>query len=208
MTRSQCCRLARLPGDAPGVACAFLARCARRPIELGAALVAASWRRSPQLRASRCRRSRCRRPSCWCSDWCCRSEIAERLPAEQAQRRSCRPTPAVVLEELPGSIRPEGPRDLDAGSVYHQHPGGRPGVAGGRRVPRRADHRLRNGPEISGDVAQVTPEQRATVAEGGVSRQYTTVDGVPTLVIGQPVSTAGRELQFYSAVPGLEGERG
>ncbi|MFP5069598.1 MtrAB system histidine kinase MtrB [Pseudonocardia nantongensis] len=64
-----------------------------------------------------------------------------------------------------------------------------------------------NGPEVSsGPVNQVTAEQRITVAEGGLSRQYTTVEGVPTLVIGQPVSTAGRELQFYLLFP-LEGER-
>lgn len=64
-----------------------------------------------------------------------------------------------------------------------------------------------NGPEVSsGPVDEVTAEQRTTVAEGGLSRQYTTVQGVPTLVIGQPVSTAGRELQFYLLFP-LEGER-
>ncbi len=64
-----------------------------------------------------------------------------------------------------------------------------------------------NGPEVSaGPVDEVTREQRVTVADGGLSRQYTTVNGVPTLVIGQPVGTAGRELQFYLLFP-LEAER-
>ena len=64
-----------------------------------------------------------------------------------------------------------------------------------------------NGPEVSaGPIGEVTREQRVTVADGGLSRQYTTVGGVPTLVIGQPVETAGRELQFYLLFP-LEAER-
>ncbi|GAA1876082.1 MtrAB system histidine kinase MtrB [Pseudonocardia ailaonensis] len=59
-----------------------------------------------------------------------------------------------------------------------------------------------SGPEISaGNVGDVSPEQRQTVADGALSSQYTTVDGVPTLIVGQPVRTAGRELQLYLMFP-------
>jgi two-component system sensor histidine kinase MtrB len=59
-----------------------------------------------------------------------------------------------------------------------------------------------SGPEISaGNLDHVSPEQRQTVADGALSTQYTTVDGIPTLIVGQPVRTAGRELQLYLMFP-------
>jgi two-component system sensor histidine kinase MtrB len=59
-----------------------------------------------------------------------------------------------------------------------------------------------SGPEISaGDLDAISPEQRQAVASGALGTQYTTVDGIPTLVVGQPVRTAGRELQLYLMFP-------
>ncbi|WP_181782081.1 MtrAB system histidine kinase MtrB, partial [Pseudonocardia pini] len=59
-----------------------------------------------------------------------------------------------------------------------------------------------SGPEISaGDLDAISPEQRQAVASGALSTQYTTVDAIPTLVVGQPVRTAGRELQLYLMFP-------
>ena len=59
-----------------------------------------------------------------------------------------------------------------------------------------------SGPEISaGELDAISPEQRQLVAGGALSTQYTTVDGIPTLVVGQPVRTAGRELQLYLMFP-------
>ncbi|MYW75816.1 MtrAB system histidine kinase MtrB, partial [Pseudonocardia sp. SID8383] len=67
-----------------------------------------------------------------------------------------------------------------------------------------------NGPEVSaGDVGQITARQQDITARGSLdslNRQYTTVDGVPNLVIGQKIATAGRELQFYLLFP-LNGEQ-
>ncbi|MCW2632592.1 MAG: histidine kinase, partial [Pseudonocardia sp.] len=63
----------------------------------------------------------------------------------------------------------------------------------------------------SGPLADVPSQLRATVADGALAIVYTTVhnptpaDGeasdVATLVIGQPVRTAGRNLHFYLLFP-------
>jgi len=58
----------------------------------------------------------------------------------------------------------------------------------------------------AGPVAAVPPDLRAAVAEGVLARRYTTSAGEPTLVIGQPVQTAGRDLEFYLLFP-LEAEQ-
>ncbi|GAA4549525.1 MtrAB system histidine kinase MtrB [Pseudonocardia xishanensis] len=59
-----------------------------------------------------------------------------------------------------------------------------------------------SGPEISaGGLDAVSAEQRQAVASGALTTQYATVDGIPTLVVGQPVRTAGRELQLYLMFP-------
>ncbi|MCF7550550.1 MtrAB system histidine kinase MtrB [Pseudonocardia sp. WMMC193] len=59
-----------------------------------------------------------------------------------------------------------------------------------------------SGPEISaGDLDAITNEQAQAVASGALTTQYATVDGIPTLVVGQPVRTAGRELQLYLMFP-------
>ncbi len=67
-------------------------------------------------------------------------------------------------------------------------------------------------PEVSAGPFEDVPAQlRSTVADGALSAMYTTVIDpepapgeaaeVPTLVIGQPVRTAGRDLQFYLLFP-------
>ena len=67
-------------------------------------------------------------------------------------------------------------------------------------------------PEVSaGPIDDVPAQLRSTVADGALSAMYTTVVDpepapgeaaeVPTLVIGQPVRTAGRDLQFYLLFP-------
>ena len=59
-----------------------------------------------------------------------------------------------------------------------------------------------SGPEISaGELDAISAEQRQAVASGALTTQYATVDGIPTLVVGQPVRTAGRELQLYLMFP-------
>ena len=59
------------------------------------------------------------------------------------------------------------------------------------------------GPQLSaGPVADVPEDLREAVAAGNLALKYTTSATVPTLVIGQPVSTAGvRELEFYLLFP-------
>ena len=60
--------------------------------------------------------------------------------------------------------------------------------------------------EVSaGTVADVPADLRGHVAGGALARRYVTVSGqgvdIPTLIIGQPVRTAGRDLEFYLLFP-------
>ncbi|MBN9737629.1 MULTISPECIES: MtrAB system histidine kinase MtrB [unclassified Pseudonocardia] len=178
--------------------------------ELGA-LVAASWRRSLQLRVvvSTLALSTA---VVLVLGLVLQSEITERLLQSKANGAFVQAdTSRVVLEGELSGVDPdrEGAQEtLDSAlqrltNTQSSAPGS--SAAGDYRAALTTGSG--NGPEVSsGDVGQVTSELRDTVAEGGMGRQYVTVDGVPTLVIGQPVATAGRELQFYLLFP-LEGER-
>jgi two-component system sensor histidine kinase MtrB len=60
--------------------------------------------------------------------------------------------------------------------------------------------------EVSaGTVADVPADLRGHVAGGALARRYVTVSAqgvdIPTLIIGQPVHTAGRDLEFYLLFP-------
>lgn len=60
--------------------------------------------------------------------------------------------------------------------------------------------------EVSaGPVAEVPADLRAHVVDGALARRYVTVSAqgvdVPTLIMGQPVRTAGRDLEFYLLFP-------
>ncbi|WP_214368618.1 MtrAB system histidine kinase MtrB [Pseudonocardia sp. H11422] len=58
------------------------------------------------------------------------------------------------------------------------------------------------GTEISaGTVEDVPAELMDAVAAGGLATKYSTVADMPTLMIGQPIRTAGRDLQFYLLFP-------
>ena len=62
------------------------------------------------------------------------------------------------------------------------------------------------GDEVAaGTVADVPTDLRGHVAGGALARRYVTVSGqgvdIPTLIIGQPVRTAGRDLEFYLLFP-------
>ena len=62
-----------------------------------------------------------------------------------------------------------------------------------------------SGEVSAGTVADVPADLRGHVAGGALARRYVTVtdQGVdlPTLIIGQPVRTAGRDLEFYLLFP-------
>jgi two-component system sensor histidine kinase MtrB len=67
------------------------------------------------------------------------------------------------------------------------------------------------GEEVSaGTVDDVPADLRAHVAGGALARRYVTISAqgveIPTLIIGQPVRTAGRDLEFYLLFP-LDAER-
>jgi two-component system sensor histidine kinase MtrB len=53
----------------------------------------------------------------------------------------------------------------------------------------------------AGPIEDVPADLREAVADGVLARRYTTSAGGPTLVIGQPVRTAGRDLEFYMLFP-------
>ncbi|NMH97265.1 MtrAB system histidine kinase MtrB [Pseudonocardia acidicola] len=59
-----------------------------------------------------------------------------------------------------------------------------------------------SGTEISaGTVEDVPADLQAAVASGVLATKYSAVAGMPTLMIGQPIRTAGRDLQFYLLFP-------
>jgi len=201
-------RLGRLPGV--GRLVRGLAPLRAQAHELGA-LVAASWRRSLQLRVvvSTLALSSA---VVLVLGLVLQSEIAERLLQSKVNGALIQAeTGRVVLEGELSGVDPdrEGAQEILNAALQRltNTEDASPGTSTAGEFRAALTSGIGNGPEVSsGPVDEVTPEQRATVAEGGVSRQYTTVDGVPTLVIGQPVSTAGRDLQFYLLFP-LEGER-
>ncbi|MEU6696573.1 MtrAB system histidine kinase MtrB [Pseudonocardia sp. NPDC046786] len=201
-------RLGRLPGV--GRLVRGLAPLRAQAHELGA-LVAASWRRSLQLRVvvSTLALSSA---VVLVLGLVLQSEIAERLLQSKINGALVQAeTGRVVLEGELSGVDPdrEGAQEILNAALQRltNTEDASPGTSTAGEFRAALTSGIGNGPEVfSGPVDEVTPEQRATVAEGGVSRQYTTVDGVPTLVIGQPVSTAGRDLQFYLLFP-LEGER-
>jgi two-component system sensor histidine kinase MtrB len=49
----------------------------------------------------------------------------------------------------------------------------------------------------AGDLNSIPIELRRAVRDGTLALQFDTVDGVPTLIYGRPVQTAGRGVQFY-----------
>lgn len=61
-------------------------------------------------------------------------------------------------------------------------------------------------PVSAGTVADIPADMAAAVSAGGLARKYVTVGETPTLIIGQPVTTAGRDLQFYLLFP-LDAEK-
>jgi two-component system sensor histidine kinase MtrB len=61
-------------------------------------------------------------------------------------------------------------------------------------------------PVSAGTVADIPADMAAAVTAGGLARKYVTVGETPTLIIGQPVTTAGRDLQFYLLFP-LDAEK-
>ncbi|NMH93542.1 HAMP domain-containing histidine kinase [Pseudonocardia bannensis] len=59
-----------------------------------------------------------------------------------------------------------------------------------------------SGTEISaGTVEDVPADLMHAVAQGGLATKYSAVADMPTLMIGQPIRTAGRDLQFYLLFP-------
>ncbi|WP_373865882.1 MtrAB system histidine kinase MtrB [Pseudonocardia asaccharolytica] len=65
----------------------------------------------------------------------------------------------------------------------------------------------RGAPEISAGTVEVVPaDLQDAVAAGGLATKYVSVADVPTLMVGQPIHTAGRDLQFYLLFP-LDGEQ-
>ncbi|WP_422785753.1 MtrAB system histidine kinase MtrB [Pseudonocardia spirodelae] len=199
--------------DRPGVRrlARALAPLRAQALELGA-LIAASWRRSLQLRVVTSTLA-LSSAVVLVLGLVLQSEIAERLlqsklDAAIAQSDANRQ----ALEGQLATVDPdrEGAQDVldDALTRITDTTGpGRSDSAGEFSVVLTTGSA--NGPEVSaGDVSQVTASQQDTTARGSVdslNRQYTTVDGVPTLVIGQKIATAGRELQFYLLFP-LSGE--
>jgi two-component system, OmpR family, sensor histidine kinase MtrB len=54
-----------------------------------------------------------------------------------------------------------------------------------------------NGVRTAGDLRSIPLDLHRAVQSGVMAREFQTVDGVPMVIYGQPVRTAGRDLQFY-----------
>jgi two-component system sensor histidine kinase MtrB len=52
-----------------------------------------------------------------------------------------------------------------------------------------------------GDLTTIPVELRRAVRDGNLARQFDTVHGVAVVIYGQPIRTAGRDLQFYLIFP-------
>lgn len=203
-------RLARLPG-ARRVARA-LGPLRVQAHELGV-LIAAAWRRSLQLRVVTSTLA-LSSAVVLVLGLVLQSEIAERLLQSKLDAAiSQSDANRQVLEGQLASVDPdrEGVQEtLDTAleRLTDTTGPGRAGTAG--EFSAALTTGSANGPEVSaGDVGQITARQQDITARGSLdslNRQYTTVDGVPNLVIGQKIATAGRELQFYLLFP-LNGEQ-
>jgi len=75
----------------------------------------------------------------------------------------------------------------------------------GPREPGRGVDRSGADEVSAGTVADVPADLRGHVAGGSLARRYVTISAqgveIPTLIIGQPVRTAGRDLEFYLLFP-------
>src|SRR3954447_27045498 len=77
--------------------------------------------------------------------------------------------------------------------------------AGEFRAVLTTGHRDGGDEVAAGTVDDVPADLRTHVAEGALARRYVTIAAqgveIPTLIIGQPVRTAGRDLEFYLLFP-------
>ena len=92
---------------------------------------------------------------------------------------------------------------LAGSSVSERSSGGTPAVGEYRAVLTTSEGGL---VQVSaGPVEDVPADMRRAVGGGALARRYVTIRehgvDVPTLVIGQPVHTAGRDLEFYLLFP-------
>ncbi|MEQ3550739.1 MtrAB system histidine kinase MtrB [Pseudonocardia nematodicida] len=201
-------RLARLPGvRRAGRALGPLRAQAH---ELGA-LIAASWRRSLQLRVvvSTLALSSA---VVLVLGLVLQSEIAERLLSSKMEAaRAQADVSRVVLERELSGFDPdrEGAQETLDLALQHLTNTDRSGAASSAVGEFRAAlaTEIGNGPVVSaGPIDEVTNEQRSELAPGMMSRQYHTVGGQTNLVIGQTIITPGRNLQFFLLFP-LDGEQ-
>ncbi|WP_371336323.1 histidine kinase dimerization/phospho-acceptor domain-containing protein [Pseudonocardia sp. Ae331_Ps2] len=203
-------RLARLPGARRVARVLGPLRVQAR--ELGA-LTAAAWRRSLQLRVVTSTLA-LSSAVVLVLGLVLQSEIAERLLQSKLDAAiSQSDANRQVLEGQLASVDPdrEGVQETLDSALERLTDTTGPGRAGSAgEFSAALTTGSANGPEVSaGDVGQITARQQDITARGSLdslNRQYTTVDGVPNLVIGQKIATAGREMQFYLLFP-LNGEQ-
>ena len=126
----------------------------------------------------------------------------------EAGRAAARTRP---VRRRPGPRRRPGRAQQRAGPADERTASrAEPALADGGGVPGRAHHRPRAtaGAQGSrrGPVEDIPADLRATVAEGGLAAQVrdaSPTQGVdcPPCIVGQPVRTAGRDLEFYLLFP-------
>ncbi|MBV9314407.1 MAG: HAMP domain-containing histidine kinase [Pseudonocardia sp.] len=137
------------------------------------------------------------------------TQIADRLVAGKvAAARLQMESAAGVLERDLSGVNPDGEdaqgklnKALDrlVNVTLVEQPGMQ--NAGEYRAVLTTGHTVGRPETSAGKLSDVPLDLRQAVSGGVLARDYRVVDGVPMVIYGQPIRTAGRDLQFYLLFP-------
>jgi two-component system sensor histidine kinase MtrB len=169
------------------------------------AIFAAAWRRSLQLRVTVSTLALCTGVVIVLG-LVLQTQIADRLvQGKSAAARAQMESATAVLERDLSGVNPDDEyvlgtlnKALDRLSVATLTDQPRAENAGDYRAVLTTGEAVGGGvPATAGDLHAIPMDLRRAVQGGVLAREFQTVDGVPTVIYGQPVRTAGRDLQFY-----------
>jgi two-component system sensor histidine kinase MtrB len=173
-----------------------------------AAVVAASWRRSMQLRVVVSTLALSSGVTLVLG-LVLETQIADRLVAGKvAAARVQMESAATLLERDLSGVNPDGEdaqgklnKALDrlTNVTLVDQPGAQ--NAGEYRAVLTTGQTVGRPESSAGTLSDVPPDLRTAVSGGVLAREFRLVDDVPMVIYGQPVRTAGRDLQFYLLFP-------
>jgi two-component system sensor histidine kinase MtrB len=173
-----------------------------------AAVVAAAWRRSMQLRVVVSTLALSSGVTLVLG-LVLETQIADRLVAGKvAAARVQMESAATLLERDLSGVNPDGEdaqgklnKALDrlTNVTLVDQPGAQ--NAGEYRAVLTTGQTVGRPEQSAGTLSDVPPDLRTAVSGGVLAREFRLVDDVPMVIYGQPVRTAGRDLQFYLLFP-------